>query len=166
MTDIAEFEDVAVEGESAPAKKSRRLLFILIAAGVALLLAGGAAAVLFVFNQPAAQEGAPPVEVRETYFYELPEMTVNLATAPGEDLEFLKLSVALELADQEMVNTISPRMPRVLDAFQVYLRELRRTDLEGSAGIFRLKEELRRRVNLAIYPAQVDSILFKEILVQ
>jgi flagellar FliL protein len=57
-------------------------------------------------------------------------------------------------------------MAKVVDAFQVYLRELRKSDLEGSAGVYRLKEELRRRVNIAIFPAQIDSILFKEILVQ
>ena len=57
-------------------------------------------------------------------------------------------------------------MAKVVDAFQVYLRELRKSDLEGSAGIYRLKEELMRRVNVAIYPSHVDSILFKEILVQ
>jgi flagellar FliL protein len=57
-------------------------------------------------------------------------------------------------------------MARVLDAFQVYLRELRRSDLEGSAGIYRLREELQRRVNLAVYPASVENILFKEILIQ
>ena len=45
-------------------------------------------------------------------------------------------------------------------------RELRKSDLEGSAGIYRLKEELRRRINVAIFPAQVDAILFKELLVQ
>ncbi len=65
-----------------------------------------------------------------------------------------------------MIELIEPRMPRVLDAFQVYLRELRPSDLEGSAGLYRLKEELLRRVNLAVYPASVDNILFKEILVQ
>jgi flagellar FliL protein len=166
MTDIAETEEAALDEDGASPKKSRRLLFILIAGGVAILLAGGAAAVLFVFSTPTAEDSAPAVEVRETFFFELPEMTVNLSTAPGEDQEFLKLSVSLELSDEKMADIISPRMPRVLDAFQVYLRELRRGDLEGSAGIFRLKEELRRRVNLAIYPAEVDSILFKEILVQ
>ncbi|VAW24029.1 hypothetical protein MNBD_ALPHA11-1204, partial [hydrothermal vent metagenome] len=77
-----------------------------------------------------------------------------------------KLSVALEVASEEMVAAIEPRVTRVIDAFQVYLRELRRSDLEGSAGIYRLKEELRRRVNLALYPVEVQSILFKEILVQ
>ena len=53
-----------------------------------------------------------------------------------------------------------------MDVFQTYLRELRPTDLSGSAGLFRLKEELTRRVNLAIAPNQVNAVLFKEILIQ
>jgi flagellar FliL protein len=65
-----------------------------------------------------------------------------------------------------MMVEIQPRMAKVIDAFQVYLRELRKSDLEGSAGIYRLKEELRRRINVAIFPAQVENILFREILVQ
>jgi flagellar FliL protein len=91
---------------------------------------------------------------------------VNLSSTGEDRAQFLKLSVSLELADEELLAIVEPRMARVRDAFQVYLRELRRSDLEGSAGIYRLKEELRRRVNLAIHPAQVDNILFKEILVQ
>ena len=65
-----------------------------------------------------------------------------------------------------MMTIIQPRLAKVMDAFQVYLRELRKSDLDGSAGIYRLKEELLRRVNVAIAPAQVENILFKEILVQ
>ena len=96
----------------------------------------------------------------------LPPMTVNLNDdgAPGD--QFLKLTVALEVADEAVMKDIQPRLAKVVDAFQVYLRELRKSDLEGSAGIYRLKEELRRRINVAVFPAQVDGILFKEILVQ
>ena len=57
-------------------------------------------------------------------------------------------------------------MPRVVDNFQVYLRELRLEDLGGSAGLFRLKEELLFRVNRAVDPVQVTDILFREMLVQ
>ena len=78
----------------------------------------------------------------------------------------MKLTIALEVADEEVMTEIQPRLAKVVDAFQVYLRELRKSDLQGSAGIYRLKEELRRRINVAIYPQQVDSILFREILVQ
>ena len=50
--------------------------------------------------------------------------------------------------------------------FQTYLRELRPTDLDGSAGLYRLKEELTRRVNVAIAPSRINAVLFKEIVVQ
>ena len=65
-----------------------------------------------------------------------------------------------------MIEKIQPLMPRVMDAFQTYLRELRPTDLEGSAGLYRLKEELMRRVNAAIAPSHINAVLFKEIVVQ
>ncbi len=74
--------------------------------------------------------------------------------------------MALEVADAEAAAKIDPVMPRVIDNFQVFLRELRVEDLSGSAGMFRLKEELVRRVNLAVAPAHVDDVLFKEMLIQ
>ena len=59
-----------------------------------------------------------------------------------------------------------PTLPRVVDIFQTYLRELRATDLNGSAGLFRLKEEMTRRVKVAVAPNAVAAVLFKEIVVQ
>ena len=49
---------------------------------------------------------------------------------------------------------------------RLYLRELRPSDLDGSAGLYRLKEELTRRVNAAIAPSRINAVLFKEIVVQ
>ena len=54
----------------------------------------------------------------------------------------------------------------MVDNFQVYLRELRVEDLRGSAGIYRLREELLARVNSAVRPTKVKDVLFKEMLVQ
>ena len=72
----------------------------------------------------------------------------------------------LEIPDAALSPQIEATMPRVMDAFQTYLRELRPTDLDGSAGLYRLKEELTRRVNTAIAPSQITAVLFKEIVVQ
>ena len=95
----------------------------------------------------------------------VPDTSVVIVNeADGE--AFMKLTVALEVANEAMMLEIQTRMAKVIDAFQVYLRELRKSDLEGSAGVYRLKEELLRRVNVAIYPSRVESVLFKEILVQ
>ena len=48
----------------------------------------------------------------------------------------------------------------------MYLRELRAQDLSGSAGLFRLKEELLVRLNTSVAPAEVKDVLFREMLVQ
>lgn len=138
---------------------------IIIGAAVLLLAAAGGAAYFFLFSG-GDKEKSELEEVRSSFFYDLPTITVNLNDDAENNEVFLKLAIALELSDKALIEIVEPRMPRVLDTFQVYLRELRRSDLEGSEGIYRLKEELRRRVNLAVFPAQVDSILFKEILVQ
>lgn len=160
-------EDGEGDEQGAGAKPGRRKLIIIGAVAAVLLIGGGAGAYFFLFAGHAqTTEDAALAKAKPSYFYDLPPITVNLNNdGKGKD-QFLKLTVSLELANKEEETVVAPRMPKVLDAFQVYLRELRRSDLEGSAGIYRLKEELRRRVNLAVYPAKVESILFKEILVQ
>ena len=151
-------------GEAGAAKKKPPIMLIAMIVAAVVLLGGGAAAyfLLFAAPKPAEEHAA----VHESFTFNLPPMTVNLNNDDGSAAAFMKLTIALEVANEEVMTEIQPRMAKVGDAFQVYLRELRKSDLEGSAGIYRLKEELRRRVNIAIFPQQVDSILFKEILVQ
>lgn len=165
MTADAELDEVAQAAQPAKGKLSRRML-IVIGAGVGVFLALGIASYFLFFagtRDPAAEAHAPVVP--ETFIFNLPTMTVNL-NSDGDGEQFMKLTVAVEVANEEVMREIQPRMAKIIDAFQVYLRELRKSDLEGSAGIYRLKEELRRRINVAIYPNQVESILFREILVQ
>jgi flagellar FliL protein len=108
---------------------------------------------------------APPV-AKPSVFVDLPEVLVNLSNTGADRTQYLKVQVVLELPDQQLMQQIQPVMPRVLDTFQTYLRELRPTDLDGSSGLYRLKEELTRRVNAAIAPNKVSAVLFKEIVVQ
>jgi len=100
-----------------------------------------------------------------TVFYDLPEMIVDLSGS-GRKSHFLKVRVSLELANQADVARVEEVMPRVIDNFQTFLRELRVEDLQGAAGIYRVREELLRRVGNAVRPAQVNAVLFKEMLVQ
>jgi flagellar FliL protein len=99
-------------------------------------------------------------------FVDLPDVLVNLSNTGGDRTQYLKVKIVLELPDATLVPQIQPLMPRVMDAFQTYLRELRPTDLDGSAGLYRLKEELTRRVNAAVAPNRITAVLFKEIVVQ
>jgi flagellar FliL protein len=139
----------------------------LIIAAVAVLLIVSSAATWFFFfrhhGDEAHAEAAPP---KPPVFVEVPEMLVNLVGSPGERVQYLKVRVVLEMKEDRQVDAIKPTMPRVTDIFQTYLRELRPADLNGSAGLFRLREELTRRVNTAIAPNQVNAVLFREIVVQ
>lgn len=89
----------------------------------------------------------------------------NLNTG-GKQTSFLKVDVSLELAGPNDLQAVNSNLPRIMDIFNTYLRELRPSDLQGSAGVYRLREELLLRVNKAIYPAKVNDVLFKEIIVQ
>ncbi|MHA7777717.1 flagellar basal body-associated FliL family protein [Roseibium sp. M-1] len=154
-------------GGAGGGKKKKLILFGGL--GLVVLLAAGGAAYYFLMEpgvtMPAPAEGEPPMEVQKpVVFFDLPEMTVNLATEGRTT--YLKVRIALEVENRAMIAQIEPYLPRILDAFQIYLRELRPADLEGSAGLFRLKEELLRRINVSVYPAKVEGVLFKEILVQ
>lgn len=172
MADQTMDDDAPESGEDiVPRKKwsgKRLTLFVFLPL---LLIGGGLGAAYFmgVFGGDAAEaaaeaEPAAPDPMALTY-YDLPEMLVNLNTG-GNRTSFLKLKVSLELTSQEDIPQLEKVMPRIIDQFQVYLRELRTEDLSGSAGIYRLREELLTRVNVAAKPVEVSDVLFREMLVQ
>lgn len=98
-------------------------------------------------------------------FLEIPDLLVNLSSAGGPQ-RFLKLKVKLEVSSAEDLAALEAVAPRVVDQFQTFLREMRVQDLRGSAGIYRLRQELLYRVNLAAHPLKVKDVLFQEILIQ
>lgn len=176
----------ADEGE-APPRRSRRRLILFIAIPILIVIIALAAAYFTgmlssIFggakpgaSAPAAATATAPATAggkeappgTGTVFYDMPEILVNLnSQGQTRKQNFLKIRVSLELQSPLDVPKVEAVMPRIVDNFQVYLRELRVDDLQGSAGMLRLREELLSRVNVAIKPAKVNDVLFKEILVQ
>ncbi|MGH6683023.1 MAG: flagellar basal body-associated protein FliL [Pseudolabrys sp.] len=170
----AEVEDEPEGGDDqAPAKpkfklslKLPSLKVMIIAAAGLLVIGGGGAGAYFYFFKDSSHEKPVVVAAKPAIFVDLPDVLVNLSNAAGERTQYLKVKIVLEVPNPEVVTQIQPLMPRVMDAFQTYLRELRPTDLDGSAGLYRLKEELTRRVNAAVSPNRITAVLFKEIIVQ
>jgi flagellar FliL protein len=163
MADNEQAEGAEVVAEVAAPKGKLKLI---IAALVVVLIVSGAATWFFFFRHHGEEMHAEVLPPKPPIFLEVPDMLVNLVNAPGERVQYLKVRVVLEVREDKQVEAIKPSLPRVTDIFQTYLRELRPSDLNGSAGLFRLKEELTRRVNAAVSPSQVSAVLFKEIVVQ
>ena len=168
-----------LEGGSKKSGGKKKLLMIVLPI---LLIGGGGAGVFFSGladsllgkdkNIEVAAEHGEEVSAGHgddsehgTVYFELPQMLVNLSSS-GRRTSFLKIVVSLELTSEKDKASLENALPRIIDNFQVYLRELRVEDLRGSAGLYRLREELLFRVNAAVSPARVTDVLFKEMLVQ
>lgn len=164
----ADADEEQAEGasKSLPLLKRLPLKLIIVAATGLLVMGGGVTGYMMFFNKGGSAHTASAAAVKPPVFLDLPDTLVNLSNTGSERTQYLKVKVVLELPDQVMAQQVQPMLPRVMDAFQTYLRELRPTDLDGSAGLYRLKEELTRRVNASIAPNRVNAILFKEIVVQ
>ena len=182
-----ELDDIDIDAgaeDGGGGRKGKRLILILVLP--ILLVVGAAAGAYFtgaadpllamIFGEEmVAEPEAPPEDEQveradkpdNNAFLELPELLVNLNTA-GSRSQYLKIRVTLELANPEDQGKIDEVMPRIMDNFQIYLRELRADDLQGSSGIYRLREELLARVNVATRPIGVDvnDVLFREMLIQ
>ena len=155
------------EGGEVEAPKSKKKLVIILAA---VLLLGGGGGGFFMMKKKAAAhaEGDHAEEVKKpVVFLDVREMILNLTPELGQDkARFAKLRISLELKDAKAESEVKPLMPRVEDTLQVYMRELRASDLSGSMGLYRLREELLRRVNVAIDPAKAEAVLFKDVIIQ
>jgi len=194
MTDATNTDDIdeelgdaeggeALEGGSKKSGGKKKLLMIVLPI---LLLGGGGAGVFFSGladsllgkdkdievagehgDKAAAGHGedAGHGDVHGTVYFELPQMLVNLSSS-GRRTNYLKIVVSLELTSEADKALLESALPRIVDNFQVYLRELRVEDLRGSAGLYRLREELLFRVNAAVSPARVTDVLFTEMLIQ
>jgi flagellar FliL protein len=165
---VAENEEAeGQEGKDASALKRRLPLKLILIAAAGIVGLGAIGGGGYFFFGRHSNTAAAATQIKPPVFVDMPDVLVNLSSSGGSDrTQYLKVKIALELPDDAVMAQIQPVMPRLLDTFQTYLRELRPTDLDGSAGLYRLKEELTRRVNAAIAPNRINAVLFKEIVVQ
>lgn len=181
----ADEKDAATEGEGEGAEgeggegggKSKKKLIIIVGAVLMLLVIGGIGAYFAgVFGggdekhgeeEAAAAEGEVGEDGKPVgpVFFELPQILVNLNTT-GKATSFIKTTVTLELAKQSDVAIVQANLPRLMDNYNTFLREMRASDLYGSAGVYRLRDEMLARANKLLAPVVVKDVLFKEILVQ
>jgi len=193
-TPPAEGEGEGAEGE-APAKKKmsgKKLILFIVLPAVLVLGGGGAAAYMLLsggseqsaeadagdhgktkggHGEEATGEAVPGpngttiLHGENVIFVTMPEILVNISGADGRPA-YLKLKLTMEAPDDAAVTALTEHIPRVNDQFTTFLRELRTDDISGSAGAYRLRLELLRRVNIAIAPAHVNAVLIEEMLVQ
>ena len=146
---------------------------LMIAVPALLVVLGGAGAGTYFFvikphnakKTDVSKADEIPLTPPQVAFSDVPDILVNIQSNDGTPA-YLKLSLSLEM-DNDLAKTgMQALMPRLVDQFQAYLRELRLDDLKGSEGVLRLKEELLRRAGVAAAPYKVRDVLLKQMIVQ
>jgi flagellar protein FliL len=157
--------------EAPPKKAGKRKLIIMAAVPAVLLLTGGGLwfsgilpHLLGIGKQAEHGEKEAARPVPPTYV-ELPEMVANLNSTAHKP-SYVKLAAKVEVARPEDAEKVKAALPRLQDMMQTYLREMRPEELRGSAGTYRLREELLIRANVAVAPAKVSDVLFTQMLIQ
>ncbi len=157
---------------SAPKRKGRgRLLIlaapvVLLAVGAGLWFSGILPGMLGMGDKSKqAKQAEAEAAPKPPTFVDVPELIANI-NAGGRRTAYIKLKAKLELPRPEDAAPVQAAMPRVVDLFQTYIREMRPEELRGAAGTYRLREELLARVTPAVAPAKVDDVLFTELIVQ
>tara|TARA_R110002072_G_scaffold92798_3_gene206153 strand:- start:1243 stop:1800 length:558 start_codon:yes stop_codon:yes gene_type:complete len=174
--------DEAEDGAEAAAKKKPGLVKLGLFIGLpVIILALGATAALMMFTggddeaavveldehgEPIApaDSGRHAAVEEEVFFYEIPQMQVTIQNGSG-GFAHLQISFNLEITDEHLSAELDHELPRIIDQFQGFLREMRPEDLAGSAGGYRLRLELLRRVNLVLGEDKVRAVLIDQFVV-
>jgi len=164
----------AEAADAAPAGGGRKKLLVLLAIPLLLAAIGGGLWFSGVLPHLLGRDKPTPAQMHAAaeakpiappVYVALPEIVANLNAGPRH-ASFVKLTVQVELAREQDKAAVSAAMPRLNDLFQTYLRDMHPDELRGSAGIYRLREEMIARANIALAPVQVVDVLFTDILVQ
>jgi flagellar FliL protein len=162
-------EEAPAQAEQPKKKKmSGKKLVLFILLPVLLLGGGGAAAYFFLFKKPApdaAAEAAAEEPATPPFYFAMPELEDNLVST-GKRGNFLRLSLWLQVKNEEESKKLDGVMPRIIDQFHTYLRSLRIEDLEGADGVQRMRDELLMRARAAAKPIEIQDVLIKAMLAQ
>ena len=170
LSEKAEHPAAGPHAPEAETKSGGREKLIMLAAPVLLIgifaglwFSGVGPRVLGMQHNEAIQQEAAKSSI--PVFVDLPDMIANLAS-PSNKPSYIKLQARLEVSRPEDAEKIKQEMPRLQDIFQTYLREMRPEELRSSPGIYRLREELLGRANVAVAPVRVNDVLFTQLLIQ
>ncbi len=161
--------EVAAEGAAEGGKAKKKKMMLIISSAVAvvgILVAVGV--VFFMGGEDKAHEAGKDEgnAAAHLVIYDVPEFNLSLLSEDPSVPHFIKIKIALELAKQTDVEAVNQMLPRLQDDWGGLLRQMRVSDLQGSANLHRLKENLLRRALQSLAPVELKAVYIRELLVQ
>lgn len=97
------------------------------------------------------------------YYLALDEIESSQEQLDGRVLR-IKIRLALMLFQKTDMAKLESEVGRIRSAITEYLQTLKMEDLQGSAGMYRMRNELLRMINLLVGDTLVKDVLFNEML--
>ena len=186
--------DASAEGE--PKKGSKLKLILVILVALLFMVGGGGAVGVFLLGmklpfmkQPPAEEQvdeAQKIDPKEaerreqekrdaekakqkaaatrSLFVPVPPIVVNLADRDVRRYARIVLMVEVVLPESEAA--VRENMPKVIDAFQIYVRSLTAESFGSVASILQVRRELLIRLNLIDPRVDARAVLFQDLVIQ
>jgi flagellar protein FliL len=96
--------------------------------------------------------------------YDVDPFIVNLADTP--EVRYLKLTVKLELENQDVSAELAGRIPQLRDTILVLLTSKDAASIRTPQGKFQLRDEITQRVNSLLPKPGVRAAYFTDFVVQ
>ncbi len=158
-------EDADIEEDEAierPNQRRRKLMLFLLPL---LIVIGISVGIYFALNKSYSSlgDGYKIIQYNKdseemTVFFDLPEIKTSVKSNDG--LHDLKIKITLELSNIEDLKVIEVIISKLNDVILGHVIELRLNELEGTEGLYWLKEELLYRLNLAASPVKIKDLNF------
>lgn len=99
-----------------------------------------------------------------TVIYDIPEIKTVIRN--GDSPLSLRMRISLELTSIEDLKAVEAILSRITDVIIAHTIELNRNEIDGSMGLYWLKEELLYRINLSTHPVKIKTLNFKTFELQ
>lgn len=153
----------------------KKKLIIIIAAALVLLLGIGAA-VYFLFLKkdppPPEEEANEQVEMIQPALdndeigpmVNIDEFIVNIISE--DTAHYVKLSLTLELSNDDVMEEANKRMPQIRDAILLLVGNKTFEELQDLQGKKQVKAELKSKINSFLKSGKVKNIFLTDFVVQ
>ncbi len=162
-----EYEE-SVDEEAAKAAKKARTKKLAIIGGVIFGVAGAgygahvAGLTEVVFGKPTVNEVT--LELGKPVSIPFAEIRTDLKKVRRRS-NFIKMTMEIQLNEQH-AGVIEEKKAAILDGVQSYLRDQEFKDLQGKAGVEKLRHDITRIINVTIAPVKAHTVFFTEIIMQ
>ena len=152
----------------------KKKLIILLVVLLLLLGGGGGAAYKFLVldKQEAKKEENKAEKIQQEIkdienlgiMFEVGTFVVNLADKDAD--RYLKVTIILELSNEQVKQEVEKRLPQIKDSITTLLFIKNSRELRTAEGVEKLKEEILRRVNAILPLGGVKNVYFTDFVIQ